>query len=155
MIAISSSVVPRASSAACAASVLFALAELALLLVGVEPLIAERDPFLGFSASMRVFEESEGNGRIATSPRASRSSFNAQSFLARKPANGLRIFTLGGSSAYGYPWGESVAFARLLGEALADALPDRSVEAINASGMSYASHRLRILANANSGWCQR
>lgn len=125
----------------------FALAELALLLVGVEPLIAERDPFRGFSASMRVFEESEGSGRIATSPRASRSSFNAQSFLARKPANGLRIFTLGGSSAYGYPWGERVAFTTLLGEALADALPGRSVEAVNASGMSYASHRLRILAN--------
>ena len=30
--------------------------------------------------------------------------FNDQSFLVDKPANGVRMFCLGGSSSYGYWW---------------------------------------------------
>lgn len=125
----------------------FVLVEAVLWASGTKPLLAEADPFAGFSRSVRVFEEVPSRGVLATAPRASRLSFNHQEFSRRKPEGGLRIFTLGGSSAYGFPYGAEVAFTKLLGDALGAALPGTRVEAVNASGMSYGSHRLRILAH--------
>lgn len=125
----------------------FCILEAALWAVGVEPLLSERDPFEGFSRQVRVFEADPSRGVYRTPPRALRHSFNYQEFAVRKPPNGFRVFTLGGSSAYGFPWGASVAFTRVLGEALRASFPDRAIEAINAAGMSYGSHRLRILAH--------
>jgi tetratricopeptide (TPR) repeat protein len=120
-------------------------AELVLWVAGVPSLLAERDPFRGFSRSVRVYQEAPGGELMATPPRAVRQSFNYQEFLREKPENGYRVFTLGGSSAYGFPWGAEQAFTRLLGEALQTTYPDRKVEAVNAAAMSYASHRLRVL----------
>jgi tetratricopeptide (TPR) repeat protein len=77
--------------------------------------------------------------------RASRHSFNPQEFAARKPEGGFRIFILGGSSAYGFPWGAEGSFSGPLEVGLVDALPNRRVEVINAAAMSYGSHRLRVL----------
>ena len=130
----------------------FALAELALLAAGVRPLLEERDPFEGFSRAVRVFQRDASRPVFVTSSRAERQSFNHQEFAAIKPPGGFRVFTLGGSSAYGFPWGAGVAFTRLLGLALAASWPGRSVEAINASGMSYGSQRLRILAHEVAGY---
>ena len=42
--------------------VFFGGAELLLWLAGVPPLLAERDPFQGFSASVRVYELDEAKG---------------------------------------------------------------------------------------------
>lgn len=125
----------------------FSVLEVALWAAGVEPLLSQRDPFEGFSRRVRVFEPDPSRAVYRTPPRAVRHSFNYQEFSARKPPNGFRVFTLGGSSAYGFPWGARVAFTRILGEALQADFPDRKVEAINAAGMSYGSHRLRILAH--------
>jgi tetratricopeptide (TPR) repeat protein len=113
---------------------------------GVETLLAERDPFLGFSDAVRVFEEVPERGVYRTPPRAVAHSFNYQEFLAHKPEAGFRLFTLGGSSAYGFPWDARIAFTAVLGQALQAAMPERPVEAINVAAMSYGSHRLRILA---------
>ena len=120
------------------------LAELVLWVAGVRTLIDERDPFRGFSDRIRVFEPS-GDGIVRTRPAAVRHSFHYEEFAATKPANGFRIFVLGGSSVYGFPWGGRVAFPYLLGRALGASWPDRQVESINAGAMSYGSHRLRIL----------
>jgi tetratricopeptide (TPR) repeat protein len=130
----------------------FAAAEAALWAAGVPTILAERDPFAGFSESVRVFEPVPGRGVLATPPRATLRSFNYQEFREAKPAGGLRVFTLGGSSAFGFPYGAEVAFTGILGEALKAALPDRTVEAVNASGMSYGSHRLRLLAGELAGY---
>lgn len=130
----------------------FVLVEAALWAAGTTPLLAEADPFAGFSRSVRVFEEIPSRGVLGTAPRAARLSFNYQQFFSRKPEGALRIFTLGGSSAYGFPYGGDVAFTRLLGDALRAALPGRAVEAVNASGMSYGSHRLRVLAHELAGY---
>lgn len=119
--------------------------ELVLWIAGVPTLLDERDPFRGFSRSVRVFQGLPGGERMATPPRAVRQSFNYQEFLREKPANGFRIFTLGGSSAYGFPWGAGQAFTHLVGEALQATFPERRIEAVNAAAMSYASHRLRVL----------
>jgi tetratricopeptide (TPR) repeat protein len=72
--------------------------------------------------------------------------FNEQGFAAAKPANGLRLFCLGGSSAYGFPWGARESFAGVLGDVLAAAHPERHVESVNAAGLSYALHRVRLVA---------
>jgi tetratricopeptide (TPR) repeat protein len=123
----------------------FLVIELALWTVGVETLIQREDPFRGFSGLMTVFGR---DGNVFRTRRATiRSTFNEQTFRVEKPANGLRIFCLGGSSSYGFPWGAEVAFTSILGELLAVSHPELNVEAVNVSGMSYAMHRLNIVAD--------
>lgn len=123
----------------------FGLLELALLAAGVRTLWSERDPFQGFSERVRVYELDPQLGKYRTSRRAVLHSFNYQEFSASKPADGFRFFVLGGSSAYGFPWGAEIAFPRVLGSALQASWPAKAIEAVNAAGMSYGSHRLRIL----------
>jgi tetratricopeptide (TPR) repeat protein len=118
--------------------------ELVLAAVGVEPLIRREDPTRGFSGLVSVFQR-DGD-RFGTRELSRQRTFNPQSFLADKPANGFRLFCLGGSSAYGFPWGAEAAFTGLLGDLLAASHPERTVEAINAAGTSYGMHRLGVVA---------
>ncbi len=120
------------------------LLELALGLAGVDPLASRTDPSHGFSGLVPVFEH-EGQ-RYRTRGSARGSTFNDQSFAAVKPENGFRVFCLGGSSAYGFPWGARAAFCGVLGDVLAAAHPDRVVEVVNAAGMSYGMHRVSLVA---------
>ena len=121
------------------------LLELGLWVAGVPTLIEQEDPFRGFSGLVKVFQR---EGPIyRTRPATRDMTFNDQSFLAEKPSNGLRIFCLGGSSSFGFPWGAEAAFTSIVGESLAATHPVRQVEAVNASGVSYAMHRLNIVAD--------
>ncbi|HET9481351.1 MAG TPA: tetratricopeptide repeat protein [Candidatus Polarisedimenticolia bacterium] len=122
-------------------------AEALLYLAGVAPLSADRDPWLGFSRRTRVFELDAVRRVLATPPRAVRHSFNPEEFLADKPAGGMRVFVLGGSSARGFPWGGRLAFAHLLEQALSRSVPGRTVEVVNAAAMSYGSNRMRVLVH--------
>ena len=133
--------------AICSLALFLALVELALFATGVARLDEERDPFAGFSERERIYRLDSGAGVYRTVPRATVHSFHSQQFAAPKPADGFRLFVLGGSSAFGFPWGADVAFPRLLGLALQESLPELHVESINAAAMSYGSHRLRILAH--------
>ena len=130
----------------------FGATEFVLWVAGVESLLARRDPFQGFSGTLGVFELDEEGEVYRTPPRAVTHSFNYQQFAATKPDDGFRIFVLGGSSAQGFPWGGELAFTRLLGAALQESFPDRTVESVNAAAMSYGSHRLRILAAELAGY---
>jgi len=124
---------------------IFALLELGLWAAGVPSLIELEDPFRGFSGLVTVFQR---EGPIyRTRPAIRGGTFNDQSFLVEKPSNGLRIFCLGGSSSFGFPWGAEAAFTSIVGEALAASHPERQVEAVNASGVSYAMHRMNIVAD--------
>ncbi len=122
---------------------IFALVENALWLLGVQPHVELEDPFRGFSGLISVFER-QGEFYRTRSNLLQRT-FNDQWFLAEKPENGYRIFTMGGSSSFGFPWGASAAFTHVLGECLVQAHPEKAIEAVNASGVSYAIHRLNIL----------
>jgi tetratricopeptide (TPR) repeat protein len=123
----------------------FAILEIILRGTGVETLIQREDPFRGFSRLVTVFER---EGDMFRTHRATRgSTFNDQSFAAEKGPGGIRIFCLGGSSSYGYPWGAEAAFTSILGDALASRHPGREVEAINVSGVSYGMFRLNIVAD--------
>ena len=131
--------------AAIACTMFFAIAELVLWATGVPTLIEQEDPFRGFSGLVTVFERD--GGVYQTRRSTLKSTFNDQSFLVEKPANGLRIFCLGGSSSYGFPWGADAAFTAVLGDVLDASHPELRVEAVNASGVSYAMHRLNIVAD--------
>ena len=130
--------------------VLLATLELGLWIFGVETLIENGDPTSGFSGLVSVFEPRGEHYR--TRQFKGPSPFNEQSFLVQKPDRGLRIFTLGGSSAHGHPWGGHVAFTALLGEVIRTAYPDLQVETVNAAGVSYAMHRLRLVADEVLGY---
>jgi tetratricopeptide (TPR) repeat protein len=119
---------------------------------GVDSLVSRRDPFQGFSGALNVFELDEDGKIYRTPPRAVAHSFNYQQFTATKAEDGYRIFVLGGSSAQGFPWGGQLAFTRLLGAALQESRPERTIEAVNVAAMSYGSHRLRILAAELAGY---
>jgi len=123
----------------------FVVLELILLGLGAETLMQREDPFRGFSRLVTVFEREGNDYRTHRATRGS--TFNDQSFSAKKSPNGIRIFCLGGSSSYGYPWGAETAFTGILGDLLAAEHSDRVVEAINVSGVSYGMYRLNIVAN--------
>jgi len=54
-------------------------------------------------------------------------------FLKTKPENGFRIFLLGSSTLYGYPYGKNLMASRILQARLQDAYPGIRVEVINTS----------------------
>lgn len=67
-------------------------------------------------------------------------------FRRDKPANGLRVFVLGESPVFGWPFGTDFAFPRFLGDRLTAAFPDRTVEVVNCGVNGIGSwHVLRIL----------
>ncbi len=63
-------------------------------------------------------------------------------FRQQKPANGFRIFVLGGSTTNGYPYGSNLMFSRILEHQLKAALPDRFVEVVNISTAAINSYAL-------------
>ncbi len=67
--------------------------------------------------------------------------FNPQSFPREKAPGTYRIFSVGGSTAYGHPWTDPVSFSGWLRGLLPEADPGRKWEVINAGGISYASYR--------------
>ena len=122
---------------------LFLGIEWSLGLFGVPKLIERHDLSRGFSGLVPVFVQDGQSMR--TQPFLRGEVFNDQSFAAVKPPDGLRIFTVGGSSAFGFPWGVHTSFSGVLQDVLTHAYPDRRIEVINAAGVSYAMHRLNLV----------
>jgi len=117
--------------------------ELLLSLFGVQSLIEQQDPSRGFSGLVPIFVREAKTMRTRSSLRGK--VFNDQSFTIASPPNSLRIFTVGGSSAFGFPWGVHTSFSGVLQDVLTSAYPDRQIEVINAAGVSYAMHRLNLV----------
>jgi lysophospholipase L1-like esterase len=63
-----------------------------------------------------------------------------------KPAGGLRVFVLGESSVFGYPYGPEFAFPRHLGDRLRAAFPGRTVEVVNCGVPAVGSWHVRRIA---------
>ncbi len=63
-------------------------------------------------------------------------------FLKEKPANGYRIFVLGGSTTAGYPYGNNGMFTRILHRRLSDTFPDRHIEVINTAMSAVNTYTL-------------
>ena len=129
------------------AVVALGLLEAALRLAGVGRGQLYDDPFVGFAPGSDLFaprREADGTRVWATRPEKL-AFFNEQRFLAEKPADGYRVFSLGGSTTYGSPYEDHVSFSRWLERYLAAADPSRRWEVVNAGGQSYASYRVALL----------
>lgn len=125
----------------------FALCEAALFLAGVRPLSLTEDPYVGFASAQPLFVDSvsaTGERFKVTNP-AKLTHFNRQVFPAEKAKGTFRIFSVGGSTAYGHPWRDPVSFSGWLRELLPKADSSRRWEVINAGGISYASYREAML----------
>ncbi|MGH0035406.1 MAG: GDSL-type esterase/lipase family protein [Myxococcota bacterium] len=68
-----------------------------------------------------------------------------QWILRDKPANGLRVFTFGGSATAGLGFSPNVTFARDLERMLERAHPDRHVEVVNLGIVALASRQVKYL----------
>jgi tetratricopeptide (TPR) repeat protein len=64
-------------------------------------------------------------------------------FLKRKPENGFRIFVMGSSTIYGYPYDRNLMASRILQQRLQDAYPDKTIEVINTAFTAINSITLK------------
>jgi lysophospholipase L1-like esterase len=64
-------------------------------------------------------------------------------FLKHKPENGFRIFVMGSSTVYGYPYGKNLMASRILQQRLQDAYPDKTIEVINTAFTAINSITLK------------
>jgi hypothetical protein len=118
------------------------LLEGGLALFGVQPVLQEDDPFVGFALNTPLFIPSQG---VMTTAPNKKDFFNQQSFSREKPPNTFRIFCLGGSTTYGRPYDDKTSFPGWLRELLPVADRSKNWEVINAGGISYASYRVAHL----------
>ncbi|MGD1978260.1 MAG: tetratricopeptide repeat protein [Akkermansiaceae bacterium] len=123
----------------------FGLIELVLVFAGVQPLIYEDDPYLGFSSQVPLYVGKEGREGVVTTARNKLRFFNQQEFSIEKPSGTTRIFCLGGSTTYGRPYDDTTSFCGWLRELLPKVDSSRKWEVINAGGISYASYRIAAL----------
>lgn len=118
----------------------FLVAETLLTWVGRATIAERGDPFVGFD-SVALFQLDSDSARWRTRP-AKLPWFNDQSFTAPKPTDGIRIFCLGGSTTHGRPYDDSLSYCGQLRHLMETAVGERSIEVVNAGGVSYASYRL-------------
>ncbi len=126
-----------------ATAAVLVLLEGLLALLGVQPLAADSDPYVGFAGHLPLFvETTDADGRVVmVNAPGKLKVFNAQSFPRDKPAGTFRIVTLGGSTVYGHPFDDKASFSAWLRELLPAADPSHAWEVINCGGISYASYR--------------
>ena len=132
-----------------APALFFLACELILMAAGLRPLALTEDPYVGYSSSQPLFVErsgSDGKPLMITNP-VKLSHFNSQQFPKIKAPGTYRIFSVGGSTAYGHPWRDPVSFSGWLRLLLPKANTNKKWEVINAGGISYASYREAMLVS--------
>ncbi len=125
----------------------FAILELILFVCGVQPILYQRDPYVGFTSSIPLFVQAENDEGAEVMVRATNKKdfFNAQEFPVEKDSDAFRIFCLGGSTTHGRPFNDNSSFCGWLRELLPEIDPSRKWEVINAGGISYATYRVALL----------
>lgn len=68
-------------------------------------------------------------------------------FRTKKPANGLRIFVQGGSSAAGFPYGFGASLTGMLEQRLRRSFPEREIEVVNTAMSAVNSYTLLDFAD--------
>lgn len=63
-------------------------------------------------------------------------------FLKEKSENSFRIFVLGSSTVFGFPYEENLTISKILHERLQDSYPDKLIEMINTALTAINSHTL-------------
>ncbi|MCZ6650955.1 MAG: tetratricopeptide repeat protein [Acidobacteria bacterium] len=123
---------------------LLLLAELVLRLAGFGGPGHRPDPFAGFSATEPLFVPvTLADGREVLRTRQDRiGPFNAQEFPRVKAPGTVRLFCLGGSSSFGFPYDNRISFCAATAQGLRLIHPEMHYELINCGGMSYGSRRV-------------
>lgn len=117
--------------------------EVGLRVAGYGDPATRRDPFEGFEGTGPMFVERTAPGeppRMVPVPNKAGLP-GTEGFLRDKPAGTVRIFTFGGSTTRGVPWGPSGSYSAWLAEALADRHPDQPFEVINLGVSGWGSSR--------------
>ena len=117
----------------------FLALEIGLRVLGVAETDAASDPFAGFGSNIPVFER---DGDLWRTSDKRMPFLPEQTFPAKKPDNGFRVFCFGGSTVHGRPYEADTAFPEWLKLELEATRPGRVVEVINCGGISYASYRI-------------
>lgn len=128
-------------------AVMLTALELGLAVVGVDPAIVQRDPYLGFSSTTPLFMRqrmADGTTIFRTADNKLQH-FNDQRFPAEKGADTYRIFCMGGSTTHGRPYRDKTSFVNWLRRFVTDADSSTTWEVINCGGVSYASYRVALL----------
>ncbi len=128
------SALSTAATAVAAAAVLLIIMEALLAAFGA-PLAPARwmqDPMVINDKPVFVRDNSSSAQSRITRPEYARLDHAVQRFPARKPEGSLRVFCLGGSTTAGWPAPRKASYPLWLRAMLADALPGRRVEVINA-----------------------
>ena len=68
-------------------------------------------------------------------------------FYAKKPENTFRIFVMGSSTVYGFPYDRNLMFSRILNQQLADIYPDKKIEVVNTAITAINSFTLLDYVN--------
>ncbi|MFC1637298.1 hypothetical protein ACFL5Z_20960 [Planctomycetota bacterium] len=133
--------------AAVTVAAFFALVEIVLAVLGVRPVLYDKDPYVGFSSTIPLFVEQAGpdGKKVMVTAENKLGLFNPQQFPAGKAPDTYRIFCMGGSTTFGRPYDDTTSFCGWLRVMLPKADPSRSWEVINAGGVSYASYRMAAL----------
>jgi tetratricopeptide (TPR) repeat protein len=135
------------------------LVEAGLRLFGDDQVV--RDPLINVSP-FTIFEKAKVDGREVyriSHPLA----YNqvVKVFPVEKPANTIRIFSLGGSACAGWPHPPEETFSAYVENGLKEAYPGKRIEVINAAAHGFASYRitcvlaevLRMQPDAVLIWC--
>lgn len=116
--------------------------EVALRLLPAGWLHGANDGSNGFAGTVDPFQV-DGD-RIVLRPGSHRT-FNPLSLERTRSPGSIRVVVLGGSSTFGFPYGDPVSHPRFLAHRLAALFPGRTVEVANLGGMSYGSQRIEGL----------
>jgi tetratricopeptide (TPR) repeat protein len=105
---------------------------------------------LAVEGAFRIFWSAEGGayqvfvrkgGGLVVRPEY-QGAFHALRIAEKKPEGTFRILCLGGSSTYGFPFGEETAFSHWLQKLLDEYQPKKKWEVLNLGAMSYGSKRI-------------
>ena len=118
----------------------FVVLEAGLRFFGVADDQADVHAGFGDTSPLFVLDEDEGVYRTSLSKEQF---FVPQEFSARHDSNEFRIFTLGGSTVQGRPFGADTSFAKWLELHLHAETSGTNCTSVNCGGVSYASYRLR------------
>ena len=100
------------------------------------------DPFQGFEGTNQNFQVQEIAGEGSFYVPSPNKSFLAQRFSTSKAKNMYRIFTFGGSTTEGVPWGREHSFSNHLQKSLQEKIPSKKIEVINVGVAGYGSSRV-------------
>ena len=105
--------------------VLFTLLEIILAVLGVRPILYDKDPYVGFSSTIPLFvEQTEPSGKkMMVTADNKLGLFNPQQFPAKKSSDTYRIFCMGGSTTFGRPYDDTTSFCGWLRAMLPKADP--------------------------------